>query len=145
MTIAVTPNSDCGVHNRPPLQTNPPLPWSDCYHPTVNATFSVVRIRTRLLPCSKMWQIDEEELIRTATYEYEDEDRRATLAAGRLGERPTINNVLRPGSGLPVGLPPPQRIPPSDDEVPEQTESNGKDIEPHTNCKCGKTLHSDKE
>jgi hypothetical protein len=80
-----------------------------------------------------------------AKYEYEDEDQRATLAAGRLGDRPTINNVRRPGSGLPVGLPAPQLIPPSNNEVPELTESNEKDTEPHTNGKCGKTPHSDKD
>jgi hypothetical protein len=123
MSVAVSPNSDFGTHNRPSLRTEPPLPWSDFYHPTVNATFPVVRIRTRLLPCSKLWQLDQEGVDRSGSYEYEDEDRRAVLAAGRLGERPTVNGVLQPGSGLPVGLAPPRWLPPSHDERLENKEA----------------------
>jgi hypothetical protein len=60
MAVAISPNAAI-IAGRAPLQSKPPLPWSDAYHATVEAGLPTVRIPVRTLSCVKKYELPFDE------------------------------------------------------------------------------------
>jgi hypothetical protein len=84
MAVAVSPNKDCGILDRAPLRTEPPLPWANMYQSSVDAVAPVVRFPSHPLNCTRVWQLPHDEWVRCGEYMFQDQERRKTLAQARI-------------------------------------------------------------
>jgi hypothetical protein len=79
MAIAVSPNTQV-IAGREPMQAEPPLPWANTFHYTVDGGIPSVRIKSEMLSCLNHYKLSSDERSQMRFYAVQDRDRRHALA-----------------------------------------------------------------
>jgi hypothetical protein len=79
MAIAMSPNTQV-IAGREPMQTEPPLPWANSFHYTVDGGIPRVRIKSKMLSCLNHYKLSSDELWQMTCYAVQDRKRRHALA-----------------------------------------------------------------